>query len=106
MNNQNQSDEARKELIVKVITRAWKDPEFKKKLLAKPKAVLKDLSFPLEEGQQVRVFEEGQNYTKDDKILTIILPKHPANVHKMTEIELANLAGGIVGPYLSDFCNS
>jgi hypothetical protein len=89
----NQSDEVRKELIVKVITRAWKDPEFKKQLLANPGAALTEMHVPIPEGKQVRVYEEGQHYSKDDKFFTIILPKHPTEAHKMSEKELANVAG-------------
>jgi hypothetical protein len=91
MENQN----AKKELMNKIITRAWKDPQFKKQLFANPKAALKEMHYPLPENMQIRVVEEGQKYNKDDKnVLTIILPKQPEDAHKLSEKELANLAGG------------
>lgn len=85
-----------KELIVKVITRAWTDPVYKQKLLITPKEALQDMHFPIPEDNQVRVVEEGQKFVRDDRVFTIVLPKYPANAHVLSEKELTHLAGGLV----------
>jgi hypothetical protein len=97
MGHQNQSYDARKEVVIKVIHRAWKDPEFKKQLLSNPKAALREMHFPLPKNKEIRVVEEGQSYSKDKNILTIILPKHPVDVNMLSERELSVMAGGILG---------
>jgi hypothetical protein len=98
MTNQNPSEmqDPRKELIAKIITRAWKDPEFKKQLLTKPKVALREMHFPFPENVKLRIVEEGEEerYANDDKnILTILLPKQPIDSHKLSDQELSSLAG-------------
>lgn len=83
----------KKEMIHKVIVRAWKDPEFKKLLLSDPKAALKDMHFPIKEDTQVRVVEEGQKYLQDDHIFTIVIPKSPTDLHALSDREIIKAAG-------------
>lgn len=90
------STEAKNETIVNVIIRAWKDPEFKEKLFNNPKAALREMHCPVGEGKKVRVVEEGQNYSRDEKIVTIIFPKHPTESHQLIEKEFTPMAAGYV----------
>jgi hypothetical protein len=88
MASQKQSDETRKEMMTKIVARAWKDPEFKKKLLSNPKSALRDMNISLPENKEGRILEEEPN------VVTIFLPKRPANAPELSEKELAVLAGG------------
>lgn len=94
MANKPLTNEEIKELGTKLIARCWKDPEFKKLLFSNPKAALKELHISFEEAKELRVVEEGQNYVKDERIVTIVLPKAPQDAHKMSEKELEVMAGG------------
>lgn len=88
------TEEQKKEFATKLIARAWKDPQFKKLLLSNPKAALKELHIPFDANKEIRVVEEGQKYSKDENIVTIVLPKLPVEATKMSEKELAAMAGG------------
>lgn len=81
-------------MLINIITRAWKDPDFKKLLFSNPKAALREMHFPIPENFGVRIVEEGQDYPEDKNTLTIVLPKHPTDAHKLSEKELAVMAGG------------
>jgi hypothetical protein len=87
--------EIRKEIFIKVVSRAWKDPEFKKRLLANPKTALKEMHLPIPENIEIKVVEEEKKMARDDKnIFTIVIPQQPVDVHKLSENDLAALAGG------------
>lgn len=94
MADQKVSKKEEKEQVAQIIARAWKDPEFKKLLLSDPKTALRELHIPIPEGKMVRFVEEGQKFSKDENIATFVLPRHPADIHKLSEKELAALAGG------------
>lgn len=84
----------RKDILTKIISRAWKDPKFKEKLFANPKEALQDMHLPIPENMKINVVEEGQKYARENKsVFTIIIPKQPPNAHQLSEQELASLAG-------------
>jgi hypothetical protein len=77
---------SKKEWEAKIIAHAWKDHEFKKRLLADPKSALKELHVPVE--KHVKVIEEHENQW------VIVLPSEPAESKKLSEVEFGSLAGG------------
>lgn len=84
-NNQQQLEKAR----IQLITRAWKDPAFKAKLLKNPKATIEELGYSLPRGVEMRVIEDKAN------TITLVLPAHPPKTSReMTDEELGLLAAG------------
>jgi len=71
-----------------IIARAWKNPEFKAKLLKNPRAAFDEMGVELPEDIQLRVIEDKTN------TFTFILPKAAANVRELSDRELQKLAGG------------
>lgn len=74
--------------FAKVFARAWKDPEFKKKLLKDPKAACKEMGVDLPQGVSVKIVENTP------KSITMILPTSPTNASELQESELERLAAG------------
>ena len=72
----------------KVVAKAWADPDFKAKLLADPKTVLKENGVEIPEDAEILVVENT------DKIVHLILP--PAPTGQLSEEALENLAGGAI----------
>ena len=70
----------------KVVAKAWADPDFKAKLLADPKTVLKENGLEFPEDVELRVEENT------DKLVHLILPPEPAE--QLSEEELEKVAGG------------
>ncbi|MEM7506488.1 MAG: NHLP leader peptide family RiPP precursor [Pseudomonadota bacterium] len=70
----------RRDLEAKVIARAWRDPAFKKRLLADPKSAVADElkaaypDFELPEDLQIKVHEEAPNK------FHLVLPRNPADM--------------------------
>jgi hypothetical protein len=75
-------------LRVKVLTRAWKDPAFKQKLLKNPKAALKEMGYNVPENVKLQCVENtATNYT-------LVLPSLPETAREMSDQELMKLAAG------------
>jgi hypothetical protein len=70
----------------KVVTRAWSDELFKKRLLADPKTVLKENGIEVPAEVNVKVMEDS------GKTVHLILPAAPA---ELSAEELDKVAGGI-----------
>ena len=70
----------------KVVAKAWADPDFKAKLLADPKTVLKENGLEFPEDVELRVVENT------DKLVHLILPPEPTG--QLSEEELEKVAGG------------
>jgi hypothetical protein len=70
----------------KIITKAWKDPAFRKKLLIKPKETLKEMGVSIPDTVQVRIQED------DAQHFTFVLPPAPAHAHELDETELKKIA--------------
>jgi hypothetical protein len=74
------------DLRAKVIAKAWKDPAFRKKLLAKPNETLKEMGAPIPDDLKIRVQEDdAQHYT-------FVLPPAPTNLIDFDEAELKKIA--------------
>lgn len=76
------------ETRAKVIAKAWKDPNFKQKLLKDPKVALKEMGYVAPENVKVKCIEESKT------TLTFVLPAAPADVNQLSEKELSKVAGG------------
>jgi hypothetical protein len=76
------------EARIAIIVRAWKDPEFKAKLLKNPRAAFKEMGVELADAMEVRVVEDKAD------TFTFILPKAAANVRELSDRDLQKLAGG------------
>jgi hypothetical protein len=70
----------------KVVAKAWSDEDFKAKLLADPKTVLKENGLEFPEDVELRVEETT------DKIVHLFLPPEPTG--QLSEEELEKVAGG------------
>lgn len=75
--------------LAKAIARAWKDPEFKKKLLADPKSALKEMGIDIPKDITVKIVEDTP------KLLTLVLPQAPTKVYELDESELERMAVGV-----------
>jgi len=75
----------------KVVAKAWADPDFKTKLLADPKTVLKENGLEFPQDVEILVVENT------DKIVHLILPPEPAE--QLSEEELEKVAGGEFADY-------
>lgn len=73
---------------IQVLTRAWKDPEFKKKLLANPKAVFRELGYELPANENLVIHENTKNTHH------FVLPPQPAQARELSDMELQKLAAG------------
>jgi Nitrile hydratase, alpha chain len=75
-----QSANTRRGFEARIIARAWKDPNYKQRLLNNPKAVLQqeiaaiDASVSLPAGLQVQVHEEAPN------VYHLVLPRNPKDI--------------------------
>jgi hypothetical protein len=72
--------------LAKIIAKAWKDPAFKKKLFADPKAALKEMGIDIPKNVTVKIVEDTP------KSLTVVLPMAPTQVNEMNDNELEKLA--------------
>jgi len=70
----------------KVVAKAWADANFKAKLLADPKTVLKGNGVEISQDVELRVVENT------DKLVHLILPPEPAE--QLSDEELEKVAGG------------
>ena len=83
--------EQRKKLEQQLIEKAMKDPDFRKKLLENPKAVIQDVTgFELSPSVNLRILEE------DPQTVFLVLPTIPAQPDEteLTANELEMIAGG------------
>ncbi len=72
----------------KVVAKAWADPDFKAKLLADPKTVLKENELEFPQDVEILVVENTE------EIVHLILPPVPTG--QLSKAELENLAGGML----------
>ena len=74
-----------------VIMRAWKDPNFKKRLLADPMTVLREGGLEIPAGVTVKVYEDTH------KLRHLVLPTPPKSgeSRELTDEELETVAGGL-----------
>ena len=86
----------RKDFEAALIARAWKNEEFKKRLLSNPKDVLEEEIAKMGGGKlpadlEVKIFAEDTNH------LYIVLPQNPRKTDpELTDEELDSMSGGTV----------
>jgi hypothetical protein len=71
-----------------IIAHAWKNPEFKAKLLKNPRAAFKEMGVDLPKEIDVRIVEDKGN------AFTFVLPRAVVNTSEFTEEQLRKMAGG------------
>jgi len=74
------------DIRAKIIAKAWKDPAFRKKLIAKPKETLKEMGYDVPANVEVRIQED------DARHFTFLLPAAPKNYQSLDEAELKQMA--------------
>jgi len=86
-----QTQSTRRDLEIKLITRAWKDEAFARELRSNPKAVFeREVGSKLPGDVEVKVVEETE------KTIYLVLPEKPqAAQGELSEEQLAAAAGGI-----------
>lgn len=86
----------RKEFEAMIVARAWKEPDYRKRLLADPKSVVQEELANLYKGaalppaMKVQVHEEGPNDVH------LVLPRNPQEFtpQELSDEDLDNVAGG------------
>jgi len=68
------------------IVRAWKDPEYKKRLLTHPREAFREIGFPVPEQVHIHVYEGREN------TWSFVLPPSPHGSKTLSEAELRKLA--------------
>ncbi len=71
----------------KVITKAWKDASFKKKLQTNPRQALEEIGMNIPANVNVKVVEDTNSS------YTFVLPVSPASAKNLSEMELDAVAG-------------
>jgi hypothetical protein len=71
----------------RIVTKAWQDESFKKRLLAEPALLLKEHGLEIQPDKQLRLFEDT------DRILHLVLPAKPSG--ELTDADLDAVAGGL-----------
>jgi hypothetical protein len=79
---------SRREFEAKIIAHAWKDENFKRKLLSNPEEALREFYAGLPKNYHFKVYEEKENEW------TLVLPSAPIDSKKLSESELLQFAGG------------
>ena len=75
-------------LKAKMIARAWKDENFRKKLLENPKEVFKEYGIEIPGNGEMKVVSEDATH------FYFVFPIPPVNHHELSHAELERLAGG------------
>jgi len=72
----------------KIVSKAWSDENFKKRLISDPAAVLRESGLEVPPGVEVKVVENT------DKLLHLTLPPK-ASSHELSETDISIIAGGM-----------
>jgi len=82
---------SRRELEEKIVARAWKDDEFRRKFLADPKGQFEEhLGVKLPESLKITAHAESENS------LHFVIPQTPAQkLDELSDEELEKVAGGV-----------
>lgn len=76
------------EKYAKMIAKAWKDPNFKKKLLSDPANAMKEMGIKVPGDMRIRCVENTDNE------VTIVLPRNPNKNGELNDTQLNQLAAG------------
>ena len=79
-----------KNALTQLFAACWKDEALKARLMADPKAVLKEHGLDVPDGIDVKVVENA------DDCVHITLPAPPAGDMDLSDDELSNAAGGTI----------
>jgi len=83
----------------KAIIKAWKEPDFKARLIANPREALEEIGcdFPADVG--IYVTEDASTIQEKEGVWNFILPPAPADTKTLSDAELEKsaAAGGICG---------
>ncbi len=74
----------------RVVARAWRDPEYRQRLMSDPHAALAEEGVEVDPSTPVRVVE-----TSSDEYV-LLLPQPPRNAGELTLEELIDVAGGLM----------
>lgn len=81
---------SREEVEAKIVARAWKDADYKQRLLANPKAAFEEaLGRKLMGSLEINVVEESATR------LFVVLPHIPDTSDELSDVELDAVAGGV-----------
>lgn len=83
-------------IYAKIIARCWKDPEFKKRLLAHPREAMEEFGVELPKEIEIDIREEKKG------TIYLLIPRSPTNLHQLSESELEKLAAA--AKEYSDHC--
>lgn len=73
-----------------IVSRAWKDDDFRKEFVADPKGTLEKYSEQkMPDNVKIIVHEE------DDTTMHLTIPQKPANLGELSDEDLAKVAGGV-----------
>ena len=78
--------------LAQLFAACWKDEALKARLMADPKAVLKEHGLDVPDGIDVKVVENA------DDCVHLTLPAPPAGDNDLSDDELLNAAGGLLVP--------
>ena len=79
------------EIRAKIIAHAWKDENFRKKLLENPKEVLKEYGVEVPKNIEMKVVAEDPTH------FYFVIPNSPTEAKKLSEAELENVAAAKQG---------
>ncbi len=75
-----------REALGDVIERAWRDPAFKRRLLAEPEAVFAEAGVPVPAGRKIKIVEDS------NAVSHFVLPTPPGDAG-LTDADLDAVAG-------------
>ena len=80
-----------KNALAQLFAACWKDEALKARFMSDPKSVLKDYGLEVPDGMDVKVVENADNSVH------ITLPAAPVESMDLSDDELSNAAGGVLG---------
>jgi hypothetical protein len=88
----------RKEFEAQIVKKAWKDPKFKKDLLANPKSVLEKELQSLHKGAKMPASIKVKVVEETADTIYLVLPRNPKEVSgkELSDSELEAVAGGTI----------
>ena len=72
-----------------MVSKAWRDEAFKKRLLADPAAVLREHGVRVPPGSKVKVIEDTA------QVYHLTLPREPDAAGELSDEDLAQIVGGV-----------